>query len=692
MNHFSRLIPGCGRPTPLASCLCAALLLACRIPVASAQSPAPEQPENAAGKSAAARNVTTTGVFELGTIVVKGSHVDGPAPSENVLTRQDLERYNRHTVGDALNTTAGVNLSHNSRNEDIVYVRGFDVRQVPVFLDGIPQYVPYDGYIDFGRFTTFDLAEIRVAKGAASLLYGPNIMGGAINLVTRKPVKAFEGDTRAGVGSGGERQLSANVGSNQGSWYFQAGASWLDADNFPLGKGFHDKKEVPTDTGGHRENADRTDKRLSLKIGLTPNDTDEYALGYVKQEGEKGNPVYTGDAKSRIRYWRWPYWDKESVYFISNTQLGADHMLKFRLYDDKYGNGLDAYTDGTYTQPLNNQSFPSYYADETRGASVELVNELDRHELHAAVHYKEDTHVERNPNSPTKRYRDVTVSAAVEDIVTLTPTSRLRVGLGYDQRDAREVYYWPTGKTHTTNGLAELTHDVSDRAQVFFSLARKSRFPTIKDRYSARMGTALPNPDLKPEQADHVELGWRGTPWAGGWLQTALFYSYISDLIQDNLVLSDACSDFTCNQAQNIGKARHRGLETSIDQRIGEQWQVGANYTWLDRDNLSDRSEPLLDTPRHKLFAHASWRPTEHWTVVATLDAESGRKVSYAGSPTLVRGVGGFVTTDAKLVWKPRGDLAFEAGGRNLGDRNYELSDGFPMPGRSWFTNVTFTF
>ena len=28
----------------------------------------------------------------------------------------------------------------------------------PVFLDGIPQYVPYDGYIDFGRFTTFDLA------------------------------------------------------------------------------------------------------------------------------------------------------------------------------------------------------------------------------------------------------------------------------------------------------------------------------------------------------------------------------------------------------------------------------------------------------------------------------------------------------------------------------------------------------
>ncbi|WP_235605153.1 MULTISPECIES: TonB-dependent siderophore receptor [unclassified Rhodanobacter] len=631
-------------------------------------------------------------MFELGTIVVSGAQLDGHAPSENVVTRQDIERYNRNTVGDAVNTTAGVNLSHNSRNEDIVYVRGFDVRQVPVFLDGIPQYVPYDGYIDFGRFTTFDLAEIRVAKGAASLLYGPNIMGGAINLVTRKPVKAFEGDARVGVGSGSERQVAANVGSNQGSWYFQAGASWLDADNFPLGNGFRDKKKVPTDTGGHRENADRTDKRVSFKIGLTPNDTDEYALGYVKQDGEKGNPVYAGDVKSGIRYWRWPYWDKESLYFISNTQLGADHALKFRLYGDKYSNGLDAYTDGTYAQQLNNQSFPSYYADKTRGASAELVSNLDRHELHVAVHYKEDIHVESNPSSPTKRYRDVTVSAAVEDIITLADATRLRLGAGYDQREAREVYYWPTGKTHTTNGLAELTHNLSDNGQVFFSVARKSRFPTIKDRYSARMGTALPNPDLKPEQASHVELGWRGTPWTGAWLETALFYSHINNLIQNNLVLSDACSGITCNQAQNIGKARHRGAEVSLEQRLGEQWRIGVNYTYLNRDNLSNHAVPLLDTPTNKLFAHASWNPSEQWEIVATLDAESGRRVSYAGSSALYRGLSGFATTGAKVVWKPRRDLALEAGGRNLGDKNYELSDGFPMPGRTWFANAHYSF
>lgn len=82
----------------------------------------------------------------------------------------------------------------------------------------------------------------------------------------------------------------------------------------------------------------------------------------------------------------------------------------------------------------------------------------------------------------------------------------------------------------------------------------------------------------------------------------------------------------------------------------------------------------------------------EHWEVIATVDAESGRKISYAKPPVLFRHAGGFATAAAKVVWKPRSDVSIEAGGRNLGDKNYALSDGFPMPGRTWFTNATVTF
>ena len=638
------------------------------------------------------------GGFELGTVVVTGRPVPPSASGEAVVSAAQMASGNRDTVADAVAMLPGVSLSKNSRNEDMVYVRGFDARQVPVFVDGIPLYVPYDGYVDFGRFTTFDLAEIRVARSDASLLYGPNTLGGAINLVTRKPVKPLEGDIRIGIGSGDLSKVAVNLGSNQESWYLQLGASYLDANSFPLPHGFKDRKAVPTDTGDKRENAYRTDTRASFKLGFTPNATDEYAIGYVTQDGEKGNPVYTGDSNSGIRYWRWPYWDKDSLYFISNTRLG-DNILKTRLYEDRYKNGLYAYSDSTYSTELVNRNFPSYYDDRVRGASVELTSYLLRdHELRVAAHYKEDKHQDSNPLSPTKNYRDVTTSLAIEDTVTLAPAWRLRLGASHDRRDAKEVYQWPTGSTSATNGLIELSHILDDSGSELYALAsHKTRFPTIKDRYSARMGAALPNPDLKPETANHGEIGVKGTPWDGGRGQLAVFYSHIQDLMQSVIVPAPTgtCgkNSKTCPQMQNVGRARTAGVELSIEQQLPANWSVGGAYTYLARRNLSDPATLPTDTPRHRLFAHVSWAPANEWVFNATAEAEQGRKVAYAGANgSTFRSLAGYATFGLNGEWTPRKDMSLQLGMNNIGDKWYELADGYPMPGRTWYANATYRF
>ena len=639
--------------------------------------------------------VAQDGVFQLGTVVVTGSANPAELNTEQAIGKDDIQLNNADTVSAAVATLPGASLSRNSRNEETVFLRGFDARQVPVFVDGVPLYVPYDGYIDFARFTTFDLAEIRVAKAGASLLYGPNTLGGAINLVTRKPVQAFEGDVRLGFASGGERLTAVNAGSNQGMWYFQLGASYLDADSFPLPKGFKDFKVKPTDTGNYRENAYRTDKRLSFKVGLTPNATDEYALGYVRQEGEKGNPVYTGQSTGGVRYWQWPYWDKDSLYFISNTRLSQNNIFKARVFHDTYKNKLDAFTDGSYTTALNNTNFPSLYNDTSTGVALELANySLTHHELRVALHVKEDKHEDTNPKSDDKHYRDVTTSLAVEDTITLAPDWRLRAGLSHDKRDAKEVYYWPLGSTSATNGLLELTHTLDARGTEAYAIAsHKTRFPTIKDRYSARLGRALPNPDLKPEVANHLELGVKGTPWAGGQGQAAVFYSRITDLMQTAIVSAPigtcGVGSTQCDQAQNIGKVRHAGLELSLQQSLNSQWAVGGAYTYLARSNLSNDSVRLTDTPRHRLYAALSWTPSDAWEVRTTVETEQGRTVPFA---TAYRDLGGFAIVGVKATWKIRKDMALDFGVRNLGDKWYELADGLPMPGRSWFVYGTHRF
>jgi iron complex outermembrane receptor protein len=106
-----------------------------------------------------------------------------------------------------------VSLARNSRNEDMVYLRGFDARQVPVFLDGVPLYVPYDGYVDFGRFTTFDLAEIQVASGAPRCCTGRT--SSAVRSTWSAAARAPEGDVRLGIADGGERKAAVNLGGRR---------------------------------------------------------------------------------------------------------------------------------------------------------------------------------------------------------------------------------------------------------------------------------------------------------------------------------------------------------------------------------------------------------------------------------------------------------------------------------------------
>ncbi len=637
-------------------------------------------------------------VFELGKVVVR-SGADRQAPlGESAISQAQMRAYDLRDVGAAVSVQPGVNVSAGGpRNEQTVFVRGFDSRQVPLFLDGIPQYVPYDGYVDFSRFTTFDLGEIRVAKGAASLLYGPNIMGGAINLVTRKPVKEFEGEIRAGYATGDQRYTALNVGTNQGTWYMQAGLSWADARTFPLGRGFQDQKARPTDTGDTRSNASQMDKKASFKLGFTPNATDEYVIGYVNQKGQKDNPVYTGvkDAKLGNRYWRWPYWDKESLYFLSTTDMGADNTLKFRLYEGRYTNGLDMYSDATYSRLTGPTS---EYTDKTRGGAVEWVNRsLQNHELHFAFHYKEDSH--RDPKTTgTEHYKDVTTSLAFEDRIALGEDWRLRVGASHERRKAKEAHDYETGTADATNGLLELAYDWSEELELYGSVAYKTRFPTIKDRYSSRLGYAKPNPDLKPEHAIHYELGLRGQPWEGAQLESALFLSQVRDMIQSTVIQASGCDKFRpvgfCDQATNVGKARQMGLELSLQQRFSEQWSGGLAYTYLNRRNQSDPDIKLVDTPAHRLFAHLSWSPNAQWEVMGTVETESGRYYSYADDrgQNVFEKTSGFAVLGLKGIWRPTSAVTLEAGVRNLGDRLYEYKEGYPMPGRVWFVGGSYRF
>jgi iron complex outermembrane receptor protein len=639
-------------------------------------------------------------VFELGTILVTGS---GPQVGEigedqvsSVITRQDMKRFNRDNVGDAVNLLTGVTISTNSRNEKTVSLRGFDARQAPLFIDGIPVYVPYDGYVDFNRFTTADLAAIQVAKGFSSVVYGANTLGGAINLISRKPTAVLEGDASVSFASGNERQTSVNVGTNQGMWYLQAGASYLESDNFPLSSDF---KATATENGGSRENSYRKDSKVSLKLGLTPNSSDEYAISYYKQDGVKGQPPSTDPAAAR--YWQWPYWNKESFYFVSKTALGLHETLKARLYQDQFDNSIKGFTNSTYsvlkTSGAGSVSSDgvSIYDDETVGGSLELEStRLGPHTLRLVTHYKEDKHLSHEASGlVVEQFKDTLMSYAAEDNIQLASRLMLSLGLAHhelrpDTLFSRGNAYSLPGKKSADNGQAGLFYDYSDTTRFYATLAQKTRLPTLKDRYSARLGTFIENPNLRPEASVNYEIGYQGAPWPGAKAEAAVFYSDISDKIQSVFVgaIGSSCAATTKCQMQNVGKVQSSGLELGLKSAVNSWLELGANFTYIYLKNVSSPNTKITDVPREKLTLQAVMRPKAQVEVVAFVESNSERWAS-----DTVR-LGGFTTLNLKAVYRPTRSLSTEVGVTNLADKNYSLADGFPNPGRMVFANACYLF
>jgi iron complex outermembrane recepter protein len=631
--------------------------------------------------------------LRLGTVVVTGAaQRDGTSA-----TVAEMREADALTVGPALELMPGVSQSKvGARNEQMVYVRGFDLRQTPVFIDGVPVYVPYDGYVDLGRFNTFDLSRVQLEKGYSSMLYGANTLGGAINLVGRRPTRPLELD--GGVGLSSDRDAHgvnalwgyANLGMRESRWYAQLSASHLAQAEFPLPAGFTPTKAEDGDT---RNNSRLRDRKLSAKVGWTPNAEDEYALNVIDQHGTKEVPPYAGAVASVTpRYWRWPYWDKQSTYLLTRTTVGA-HVLKLRAYHDVFRNSLFTYDDAAYSTQAKPSSFRSWYDDFTNGASAQFDAEMaPANKLGVAAHWKQDVHREHNAGEPIRRFEDITQSFAVEDSHQFSSSLLLVTGIGHDARQTRQAQDYSSGTKvvsefahgdgSTNNGQVALQFTPTASWQWHASVARKSRFPTIKDRYSYRLGTALPNADLRPERATHFELGVSGKPTDWLTLDAAIFRSNITDLIQ-SVTIGTLCGTSACVQAQNIGRVRAQGIELGGEARLGA-WSLDGHYQFLDRKNLSQPGILLTDTPRQQAMAHLAWTASQVLSLHANLKVASSRYSSSDGAQV----AGKFAVLDLKARWKATSALSFEAGVHNLTDRVYAYTEGFPEPGRELFAQA----
>ena len=632
------------------------------------------------------------GVFYLGRVdVAVTAQAERESPSVTTIDAEQLRALDAKTVTEALESAPGVTQYRmGPRNEGMVYIRGFDLRQVPLFIDGIPVYVPYDGYVDLDRFVTDDLSEVRVTKGMTSVLVGPNALGGAINLVTKRPTTPFSGLFNAGFASGGASVADGSVAVMRPRWYVHTTGSWSGADNFPLSGDF-----LPNvnEDGGARDNSSHGDGKGNIKFGLTPARGGEYTLSYVGQRGQKDVPPYAGTNPAVVRrFWRWPDWDKDALYFVSNTPLPGTQYMRVRAYYDRFYNLLQSFDNATYTTQARPSSFNSIYDDYSVGGNAEYGTTFSRQTLRAAFHIKEDIHREHNVGSPVQHFDNRTVSGGVEDVFVISPRVSVIAGIGFDRQMTLQaennvngsIVSFPLGDTGGVNPQAGVFFETPGSGRLRAAEAMKTRLPSIKDRYSYRMGRAIPNPDLKAEQATTVEGGWDGKAGKYGSAGVTVFYTAVNDLVQAFFLQPNLF------QLQNVGDVRNSGFEAEWRVRPVGDFQGSIGYSYLHRSTVSTPPVPLLNTPNNKLFGYISYRGIPHVRLMASLNTESSREAQ--DDSGLLLTLPSYATVGAKAAVSLYKGLDVEVSGLNLFDRNYALYPGYPEPGRIGLMQLRYRF
>jgi len=655
--------------------------------------------------------------FTLGQIIVTGQKAEGIAVSGETISAEAIEAFNRNTLDDAVNMMPGVSSTNEGgqRNERVISVRGFNRFQVPISIDGIRVYLPYDNRLDQGRFLTAELAEIQVAKGYASVLDGPGALGGAINLVTRKPTKALEVEVRGTLDLDRDAEYAgynamALIGTRQDQWYAQASFTRSFRDHWDLAGGF---TPTPTEDGGERERSRTEDWRVNAKLGFTPNATDEYSISYTRQEGSKNAPLHVTNPQGAA--WTWPYWNLESIYFLSTTTLNDDLTFKTRLYRNTFDNllrGFDDHTQTTQTASRGNV-FNSWYDDESYGGSAQLDFTTGGNRLGIAFHYRRDEHVEYSQVFPTgfieppQKSVEDTFSIAVEDRLQLNPTLSLAAGFSYDWRNLHQADEFILNNARNggtpnsfplvdadawnAQGRIEWTPDADTSAHI--SLSSRTRFPTLAERFSSRFGNAESNPNLKAERSTNLEIG--GSRRFGAFqVEGNVFYSWLNDAIVNFPVLFDNNgTQVTLNQSQNVGKGEYYGAELAVSAQASDTLSLGANYTWIERD-FTDPTIPSFEptgVPRHKGFAWINWEPLAGLRVLPSVEIASDRWTSIPRSsplPPLYTRTGAYVQGSIRVDYEVIDGVVLGAGVRNLFDDNYTLTDGYPEPGRSFFLSA----
>lgn len=590
-----------------------------------------------------------------------------------VITGEELEQKKIKTVIDALRLAQGVAAFSNGGpgTTATVRLRGAQANHTLVVLDGTIMNSGTTGDFDFANLTAENIERIEILRGAQSMLWGSDAMGGVINIITKKGEGRPTASTFIEYGSFASLREGVQASGAKGPFDFSGSLNRWDTSSFSA----VDYKRGAAERDGFH-NWQGSGK---LGIALPKDGRFEFALrwwnSFVNLDNAFGNTafdVFGSHQRTRNLTLSGTYDQPITSWWSQKLTLAQtnEHTI------------FDA---GTVQKDLNTGTvspvFPFPGDIEILNRRLEWQHNVQIGKpllLTAGYQFREaqgDNPSFQPQTSPTK----IISSHAGFAQAQLNVQERFLATAGVRQ-DSYNVFGDAT-TYRVTGGYLHKETGTKVRA----SYATGFRAPNINELFFPDFG----NPNLKPEKSKSLDVGLDQHLFKDRLtLSAGYFWNHFDNLI---LAVFDPvnCAPFSlfglC--AQNVGQAKSQGWEAGFTAAILKHLDVKGQYTYtLTRDFATGNRLPRW--PVHQASIGVSFQPIE--PVHVNLDYR------YVGSrfndPQNVQKQGGFGVVNLSGTYDVVKRVQVFGRVDNLFNQNYEEILFFGTPIRSVYGGVKVSY
>ncbi|MGI4731877.1 MAG: TonB-dependent receptor plug domain-containing protein [Janthinobacterium lividum] len=620
---------------------------------------------------------TTAGlerVADAGTDVVVTANrtaqpIDRVGQSVTVLDTATITRRQASNVSDLLLQTPGVTVARNggTGTTTSLSIRGADTDQTVALIDGIKLNDPSSpgGGFDFGGLLVGNIARIEVLRGAQSVLWGNQAIGGVVNLITRQPTDQLELNARAEGGWHGTGQGFANVSDKIGPVSASLGGGYYRTDG-------NSAYAAGTERDGYRNFGFNGSVNVALAQNLSVDLRGFYSDGRTDIDGFPP-PNYT--------------FADTPEYALTKQAIGYAG-LNVALFDGRLKNRFGyAYTD-THRRNI----------DPTGGVETETF--LGRG-LNNRMEYQGVLDLGPIVQATFGAEREVTrfTTSSYGGPQTI---GRARIWSGYGQLALTPV----TGLT-LTGGVRHDDHNIFGGATTVSgsgayspnggnTVFRASYSEGFKAPTLYQLQSEYGNESLRPERSRGWDAGVTQKAVGGAIEASATwFHRTSSDLI--DFVSCDGpptgiCTDRPYGTYDNVARAVSQGLEATLALKPVDGFEVSGSYTYLDAQDRSAGSPAfgrrLARRPSQSVTANVDYRWFFGLDTGATLTAVGDSFDDAADA----RRLDGYVLLAVRASYPVTHNVAVYGRVEDLANERYQTIYQYGQPGRAAYAGVRLSY